>query len=36
MKVRKNMDIDLDKKLYNDYLNGKTEAYDMLYLIYID
>ena len=30
------MDIDLDKKLYNDYLNGKTEAYEMLYLKYKD
>ena len=32
----KNMDIDLDKKLYNDYLNGKVEAYEMLYLKYKD
>ena len=30
------MDIDLDKKLYNDYLNGKIEAYEMLYLKYKD
>ena len=30
------MDIDLDKKLYNDYLNGKVEAYEMLYLKYKD
>ena len=30
------MDMDLDKKLYNDYLNGKVEAYEMLYLKYKD
>ena len=30
------MDIDLDKKLYNEYLNGKIEAYEMLYLKYKD
>ena len=30
------MDIDLDKKLYNDYLNGKVEAFEALYLKYKD
>lgn len=30
------MDIDLDKKLYNDYLNGNVEAYETLYFKYKD
>ena len=30
------MDIDLDKKLYNDYLNGNTEAFETLYHKYKD
>ena len=25
------MEKDLDKKLYNDYLNGKKEAFELLY-----
>ncbi|MBQ2836060.1 MAG: sigma-70 family RNA polymerase sigma factor [Clostridia bacterium] len=30
------MDIDLDKKLYNDYLNGKVEGFETLYFKYKD
>ena len=30
------MDKDLDMKLYNDYLNGETKAFELLYLKYKD
>ncbi len=30
------MDIDVDKKLYNDYLNGNTESFKTFYLKYKD
>lgn len=31
MKAGKKMEKDLDKKLYNDYLNGEKEAFEILY-----
>ena len=33
---KKNMDKDLDMKLYNSFLNGNTKAFDELYLKYKD
>lgn len=33
---KKNMDIHLDKKLYNDYLNGRVEGFETLYYKYKD
>ena len=36
MKERKKMEKDLDKRLYNDYLKGNTEAFETLYLKYKD